>query len=70
MYRVLNCCQVMHRVPGVRSISEAYGMLHLHYLYIQRIIGIDGYKKLLKSYFRILCKKEHEKVVFKLNFNP
>merc|ERR1712209_267707 len=49
-------CQVMHCVPGVRAISEPYGLVHLHGLYARKQIEFDQYRILLKSYIRLLCK--------------
>ena len=54
--------QVMHCVPGVRAISEPYGPVHLHGLYVRKQIKIDQYRLLLKSYIRLLCKLERSNV--------
>ena len=52
----------MHCVPGVRAISEPYGPVHLHGLYVRKQIKIDQYRLLLKSYIRLLCKVERSNV--------
>ena len=52
----------MHCVPGVRAISEPYGPVHLHGLYVRKQIKIDQYRLLLKSYIRLLCKLERSNV--------
>ena len=51
--------QVMHCVPGVRAISEPYGLVHVHGLYVRKQITMDLYRLLLKSYIRLLCKLGH-----------
>ena len=53
----------MHCVPGVRAISEPYGLVHLHGLYARKQIGFDQYRILLKSYIRLLCKLGPNEVI-------
>ena len=56
----------MYCVPGVRAISEPYGLVHLHGLYVRKQIKMDQYRLLLKSYIRLLCKLERNDVSINL----
>ena len=56
-----------------RVMSEPWGFVHLHGLYIQgRLCGMENYKRLLRSAMRIQCKPENkrpelERIFLKMN---
>ncbi len=54
--------QMMSRVPKVRTMSEPWTLVHLHGHYVNRLIALAEYKRLLRSAIRLQCKKEHKRV--------
>ena len=50
--------QMLTRVPNVRVISEPWAFMHLHGFYVQRLISLPQYMRLLKSCLRLQCKRE------------
>ncbi len=50
--------QMLSRVPEVRVISEPWVFMHIHGFYVQRLISLPQYQRLLKSALRLQCKRE------------
>ncbi len=50
--------QMLARVPNVRVISEPWAFMHIHGFYVQKLISLPQYRRLLRSALRLQCKRE------------